>query len=140
MDLTFGIPIYNGEKYIEDLLNCFKKCDDLNYEILIVNDGSTDNSVEICKRYTELNIRIINQKNGGVSKARDAIIENTNSKWLTFVDVDDLIIFDSYVEAYKELLNGDYDFLINCEKEYDLHELIRTTIINIVNHITRLMT
>lgn len=135
IELTFGIPIYNCELYISELLNCFKKSKDLVYEILIVNDGSTDNSVNICKKFNNLNIRIINQKNFGVSSARNTIIKNAKGNWLTFVDSDDLIYFDEYISAFNEFKKTECDYLINLpnykktDKE-DLSLLIETEIIN----------
>ena len=60
--LTFGIPMYNSEKYILDLINCFDfKNYEIDYEILIVDDGSNDSSCEICKKIVNSKIRIISK-------------------------------------------------------------------------------
>lgn len=134
IDITFGIPIYNGEKYILDLLNCFQDRDyRYNYEILIVDDGSTDNSYNICKKNTNANIRIFRKKNEGVSSARNCIIDNANGKWLTFVDCDDIINFENYMEAFALLINEKADWLINIEKYkklYSMKYLIENEYIN----------
>lgn len=130
IDITFGIPMYNSEKYIGHLLDCFKKNSCFKYEILIIDDGSTDNGVEICKKYDELNIRLIIQKNSGVSATRNKIIKYANGEWITFIDSDDLIIFNSYEKALKELIKSKCDFLINSKNHIDLPILIQEEIIN----------
>ncbi len=111
--VTFGIPMYNSEKYIEELLECFDTNSNLSYEILIVNDGSTDNSKEICTSFKNDKIRIIDEINSGVSIARNSIINNAYGKYLTFIDSDDLIIFEKYVEMVNMVEENDYDLLIN---------------------------
>lgn len=121
VNLTFGIPVYNSEKYIEELLDCFKQKAVINYEILIVNDGSTDNSLNIINTYNNKNIRVITKENGGVSSARNCIIENARGNWITFVDADDLIDFDKYVDIFKKIVNSEYDYVIcmNDKKSYE---------------------
>ena len=128
--LTFGIPMYNSEKYILNLLNCFdSNFNDFNYEILIIDDGSEDNSFEICNNIKNPNLRIIKKKNGGVSSARNEIIEKAKGQWITFIDSDDLILFDSYINAFNMLVHKNSDFLIN-SKDYSLIDLIEKEIIN----------
>lgn len=129
--LTFGVPAYNCGDYIGDLLKCFKDKSFINYEILIVNDGSTDNTLDVCKSFSHLNIRIINQMNSGVSAARNKIIQETRTKWLTFVDSDDTIIFSAYEEAFKKIIEDNSDFLIYSPKrKCTLTNLIENEIIN----------
>lgn len=129
VDITFGIPMYNAEPYIGELLRCFDINSNVNYEILIVDDGSTDKSFEICEELRNPKLRVIRKKNQGVSLARNQIIENAKGKWITFIDADDLIVFNSYIEAFNLLVDGDFEFLIN-SKKFDLSELIEREIIN----------
>ena len=86
------IPIYNGEKYIKE---CVDKLEDHreNIEIILVNDGSQDKSSEICKMMAEkyCNVRVIEQKNSGVSRARNTGLQAATGTWVTFVDVDDFL-------------------------------------------------
>ncbi len=115
-DLTFGIPIYNAEKYIEELLNCFCDSDVLNYEIILIDDGSSDSSLEICNKIKlkkNLDIRIFSQKNHGVSFTRNRIIKESKANWITFIDADDLISFFEYEKFFLKAKESDYDLYIN---------------------------
>ena len=95
MFLSIIIPVYNCEAYIEDcLLSCL--CQDLfadEYEILCINDGSTDSSGEILKKYSDKNsrIKVFTQENRGVSAARNLGLDNAQGEYVMFVDGDDLI-------------------------------------------------
>ena len=137
VDLTFGIPMYNAEKYICELISCFKKTDKFIYEIIIVDDGSTDNSLNICKNINNKHLRIISQKNSGVSCARNKIIEKARGKWITFIDADDLIVFNKYEELFVEVKKNKYDYYFGIRnKKYfnsntkKLHYLIEHELIN----------
>ena len=129
INITFGIPMYNSEKYIGSLLDCFQKSKMFNYEILIINDGSTDNSVSKCLEKKNLPIRIINQKNSGVSASRNKIIKKAKGDYIAFIDSDDLIFFAEYECALMKLIKEDSDFLIP-SKNMKLTELIEKEVIN----------
>lgn len=129
INITFGIPMYNSEKYIGSLLDCFQKSKMFNYEILIINDGSTDNSVSKCLEKKNLPIRIINQKNSGVSASRNKIIKEAKGDYIAFIDSDDLIFFAEYECALMKLIKEDSDFLIP-SKNMKLTELIEKEVIN----------
>lgn len=87
------IPAYNVEDYIEDCLKSVIKQSYENTEIIIVNDGSTDRTLDICKKYCKKDKRIviINKKNGGVSEARNVALSKCNGNYIAFVDSDDVI-------------------------------------------------
>lgn len=91
--ISIVIPVYNSEKYIARCIESILKQTFKEYELIIVNDGSTDNSLgiieAICKDYK--NITIVNKKNGGVSKARNAGIEKAKGEYICFIDSDDYI-------------------------------------------------
>lgn len=102
------IPIYNSENTI---INCVKSLMNQTYEdieIILVNDGSTDNSEKKCKKLLKVDNRIkyIFKKNGGVSSARNIGIKNATSRWILFVDSDDTID-DDLVEKLMAKNNGD---------------------------------
>ena len=123
--LSIIVPIYNVEKYlsrcIESILNQTFK----DFELILVNDGSTDNCKEICEKYKRMDSRIIvaNKKNGGLSSARNLGIDISKGDYIGFVDSDDFID----VHMYEILLNTinayDSDIVI-CDyykvNEYDI--------------------
>ncbi|MEP3838939.1 MAG: glycosyltransferase family A protein [Algibacter sp.] len=84
------IPLYNKADYIEDTLNSVLNQNYKNFEIVIVNDGSTDNSVSVVKRFSDSRITIINQNNLGLSGARNTGIKNAKYEYIAFLDADDL--------------------------------------------------
>lgn len=91
--VSIVIPIYNQEKYISDCFDSILKQTYKNYEVIIINDGSTDKSKEICLRYSKKykNFRYYEQKNSGVSVARNLGIKYSYGEWIMFVDPDDLL-------------------------------------------------
>ena len=96
MKLSIIIPVYNVEKYIARCLDSLLD-QDLNrneYEIIIVNDESNDDSFKIAQSYVlkHNNIKIINQKNGGVGNARNSGIDNANGEYIYFIDPDDYLV------------------------------------------------
>lgn len=100
------IPVYNAENYIEECLKSIISQTYSNIEIIIINDGSSDHSESICKKYNDIDnrIKLISIENKGVSDARNLGINNSKGKYLTFIDSDDIIAPD-----YIELLIKDTD-------------------------------
>lgn len=90
------VPVYNMEKYLERCLSSLAAQDYPNYEVILVNDGSVDKSQEICEKYCSEfeNFYLINQKNGGLSEARNAGIKESRGQFITFVDSDDYVTKD----------------------------------------------
>lgn len=97
--LTFSIviPIYNTGKYLRDCLDSIMAQSYVDFEAIMVDDGSEDGSAAICKEYAERDHRFTYcyKENGGVSSARNAGIEIANGEWLLFVDSDDQLLPDS---------------------------------------------
>ena len=86
------IPVYNVEKYIEDCLESVTNQTYKNYEVLIINDGSTDNSRKIIEKYKKnKNIKIIDQKNQGLSSARNNGVTHAKGDYILFLDSDDYL-------------------------------------------------
>lgn len=87
------IPVYNGEKYIDDCMKCIKSQTYEELEIILVNDGSKDRSGEICDAYAkdDYRIKVCHQENGGLSSARNLGIRNATGKYVWFFDVDDAV-------------------------------------------------
>lgn len=90
--------MYNGEKYIDRMMNCIKNLTYTNLEIIIINDGSIDNSLEIIKDYArnDNRIKIISTENKGVSNVRNLGIKSASGDYITFLDIDDYIEYDMY--------------------------------------------
>lgn len=97
------IPIYNVENYLEKCLNSIINQTFKNLEILCVNDGSTDSSLQILEDFAKKDnrIKIINKKNGGLSSARNAGLEVATSEWISFIDSDDWLDLNAFEELEK---------------------------------------
>lgn len=91
--ISIVIPIYNAEKYLEECLNSIKNQTYKNIEVIMVNDGSKDDSETICKRFSEddARFRYFTKANGGVSSARNLGLDNVKGDYITFIDADDWI-------------------------------------------------
>ena len=95
MRVSFIVPVYNSAKYIDTCINSILKqgLGEEDFEIILVNDGSTDASLEICTEYSQIhnNIRVFSQVNSGVSSARNIGLANAQGKYVCFVDSDDYL-------------------------------------------------
>lgn len=113
-DLSIVIPVYNVEKYLTKCLNSILKQELKNFEVILVNDGSTDNSLKVCQEFSNRDARVsvINQKNAGVSAARNAGIKLAIGKYIGFVDPDDWISPKMYTHLLKEAEDNGSDVVI----------------------------
>lgn len=111
MLLSIIIPVFNGESKIGRCLDSLLLLKEQDIEFIIVNDGSIDNTLNICEDYArkEGRIRLINQENAGVSKARNTGIEVATGEFIAFADADDELT-ESYDEIIDALKNTDSDF------------------------------
>lgn len=102
------IPVYNVEKYLSECLNSIIKQNFTDYELILINDGSKDNSLNICNDFQKKDNRIIliNQKNGGPSSARNAGLNHAKGKYIMFVDSDDWIEPNTLQILYKYSSNN----------------------------------
>ena len=101
------IPVYNGEIYIEDIFRCFQSQSYKNFELIFINDGSTDDSLYQIKKYArnvDFDVKIINQNNQGVCVARNRGIEESIGDYICFCDVDDLIHDDFLLLLHKNII------------------------------------
>lgn len=105
------VPVYNVESYLEQCIDSILAQTYKNLEIILVDDGSTDRSGEICDRYAEQDsrIRVVHQANGGVSSARNSGLQICRGNYLGFVDSDDYIDRDMYRILLDNLLREDAD-------------------------------
>lgn len=103
--ITVIIPVYNSEKYLEKTIKSILEQTYNNYELILIDNGSTDNSAEICKKYQEKDKRVkfYIQSKKGVSNARNMGIEKATGEFICFVDSDDYIekdMLNSYMDIY----------------------------------------
>ncbi|MDU4884833.1 glycosyltransferase family 2 protein [uncultured Clostridium sp.] len=114
MDLiSVIIPMYNASKYIE---RCLKSIIEQTYktlEIIVIDDGSTDNSTDIIKEFLKIDkrIKIIQKKNSGVSDSRNFGIDNAQGEWICFVDSDDYIEKDYIETLYNYSIKNEVDII-----------------------------
>ncbi len=105
------VPVYNVEKYLDRCVESIVAQTFNEYELILVDDGSTDGSGVICDRYAELynRIRVIHKENGGLSDARNVGTENAKGEYVTYIDSDDCV-HSKYLELlYKSLINFNAD-------------------------------
>ena len=102
------VPIFNTAEYVEECIQSILSQSYKNIELILVNDGSTDGSGEICKKYENLfNVQYIEKENAGVQVARKRGVEVSTGEWIMFVDSDDLILGNAVEELLKCTENTD---------------------------------
>lgn len=108
------VPVYNAEKNLNRCLGSIVKQDLTGLEVILVDDGSTDNSGEICDYYQNHyeNVTVIHKTNGGVAKARNDGIELANGDYIIFSDSDDEVPQGAYKRMYEEAQKTDADLII----------------------------
>lgn len=120
--ITIIVPVYNAEKTLNRCIESILSQTFLDWELLLIDDGSTDRSGELCDEYAskDQRIKVFHKKNGGVSSARNIGLDHAKGEWITFVDADDYVK-ESYltnlwehsqkqvdlVISYAEIHNGD---------------------------------
>ena len=111
--LSFIVPVYNVEKYLRDCLDSLlmQNVEQDEYEIICVNDGSTDGSLAILREYENANscIRVIHQENAGHAAARNVGLKEAKGNYVWFVDSDDVIDYNALAVLFKELKEKELD-------------------------------
>ena len=127
------IPVYNVENYLKDCLDSVVDQTYKNIEIILIDDGSTDKSGEICKRYEAeyQNVKYIFQKNQGLSAARNAGLDVCTGEYVYCLDSDDFIASDSIETMVREIEKNGVDIvatgflIIDEEKKYGDNKIVR---------------
>ena len=133
--ISIIVPIYNVEKYLTNCIDSILNQTFKDFELILVNDGSTDNSFEICKHYKDIDDRIciIDKKNGGLSSARNAGLDIAKGEYIGFVDSDDYIHPQMYELLYNQIIKNKADISM-CEfkkvSEFNKKELSDKVILN----------
>lgn len=112
--ISFIVPVYNSERYIDKCINSILNQTVGDFEIIIIDDGSKDNSLKKCKKYQSENgnVKVFSQKNQGVSVARNNGLIKSTGKWIIFVDSDDEIAPDYIESALPYINNYKYDLIV----------------------------
>ncbi|MBM6693099.1 glycosyltransferase [Bifidobacterium pullorum subsp. saeculare] len=102
------VPIYNSEKWLKQCINSVLKQKKIEFELLLIDDGSTDKSEEICNYFVRNDSRVhyFKKENGGVSQARNFGIEHSTGDWITFLDSDDYLEENILAEAEEKAVNN----------------------------------
>ena len=117
--LTVVIPVYNVEKYLKRCIDSILIQEWKNYNILLVDDGSTDNSPKICDDYVKSYdfISVIHKENGGLSEARNTGVCSANGEYVYFPDSDDWIEPDTFIELAEAIESQKFD-IISFNREF----------------------
>ena len=121
MDLSIIVPIYNVEEYLAECLKSLYKISSLRYEVILVNDGSKDNSYKIMEEFKNLypnKTIIINKENGGLSSARNAGLRAARGKYISFIDSDDFIDTDEFEKFVIEGIKSRLDIAVGNMRYY----------------------
>ena len=130
--LSIIVPVYNAEKYISRCIDSILSQPFHDWELLLIDDGSNDNSLTICKNYakTDNRIKVFMKENGGVSSARNCGLDNATGFWITFVDADDWLEPNT---INKEIFDEQYD-IIRIPCSFSTSGIVYDQNIHIVGH------
>lgn len=132
MKVSIIIPIYNAEKFISKAIKCVLNQTYKNFELILINDGSTDKSGYICDQFalTEKKIKVIHQNNRGVSAARNNGIMHASGEWVCFLDSDDEVS-PKWLQSYIDEITDSVDIIFQGAKIIGPHN---HSYFNLTNH------
>lgn len=112
--ISIIVPVYNAEKYLKQCVESLMDQTYKNLEILLINDGSKDNSLAICKKYAEVDsrIKVFDKQNSGVSATRNFGLDNATGDYVMFVDSDDYIDLDMCEQMIASATQSDSDVVV----------------------------
>lgn len=118
--LSIIVPVYNGEKYLQETLDSLKNTDYQNLEIIIVDDGSVDKSYRVYQEYesTDKRFKVIRQENSGIANARNRGLLEADGEYVGFCDQDDIVIRDFYKKAIEKMEHDESDVCICGSKKF----------------------
>lgn len=113
-DVSIIVPVYNSEKYIAKCIESILNQDYKEFELLLINDGSTDSSCNIMNLYDDKRIKIYNQENKGTGSARNLGLKYATGNYIAFVDSDDTIE-NNYLSIMLELIKKNNADIVSCQ-------------------------
>ena len=119
--ITVVVPVYNVEAYLRHCLNSIEEQTFQDFEVILINDGSTDGCLPILQEYAERNKRftLINQENKGLGEVRNVGIRHAQGEYIAFVDSDDILRRDYLERMYAEIKKQDAD-IVCCEYKFQM--------------------
>ena len=119
--ISIIITVYNRENYIRRCIDSALNQKNVDIEIVLIDDGSTDSTPDICDEYAynHPNVRVIHEENGGLSVARNLGLDNVNGEYIVFLDDDDTLPEGSLYKMLELLKDNDADFVMGNYAEYD---------------------
>ena len=135
MDLSIIVPIYNAENWLKECIRSIRPNTSIILEIILVDDGSTDNSSKICDELAEEDnrIKVLHKHNGGVSSARNSGLNLASATYVMFLDADDTMIDSGWNAIEESIVSGNCDLYV-----YSYHKINtrkRSRYINLCKHI-----
>ena len=112
--ISIIVPVYNASQYLRECIESILSQSFRDFELILINDGSTDDSLSICKNYEKLDDRItvISEINSGVSKARNRGLDIVRGEWITFADADDYFLNDALSTLYARAMQTGTDLVL----------------------------
>lgn len=112
--ISVVVPVYNAEPFLEDAINSVLNQTFKDFEVVCVNDGSKDNSLEMLNDFAKKDnrIKVINKENGGCGSARNRALDESCGDYIYFFDPDDYILPNTFEELYNNAINNDSDLVI----------------------------
>ena len=122
--ISIIVPIYNVENYLRQCLDSIMNQTYQNFECLLINDGSPDNSADICREYVakDARFRYFEKENGGVASARNLGIKRSEGAYITFIDSDDWVDSDYLEVLHNSLLEEDADISVSTYKRFEMSD------------------
>ena len=121
------VPVYNAEKYLERCVNSLRNQTLKDIEIIVVNDGTKDDSIKLIEEnFNDNRIKIFNKENGGLASARNFGIKKAKGEYLFFVDSDDFIETDCLLDMYNVAKKNKTDLVICDYYKYFENGISRT--------------
>jgi glycosyltransferase EpsJ len=103
------VPVFNSAKYLSNCVDSIRSQTFKDFECILVDDGSTDDTLALCKKYSELDsrIKVLHQNNSGVSSARNLGLRRSTGEYIAFIDSDDTVLPEMYQKMYADIKNYD---------------------------------
>lgn len=122
------VPVYNGEKLLPKCMECLLGQTWQDFEIILIDDGSTDGTAALCDAYAakDARVRVIHQENQGVSQARNAGLDAATGKFVAFVDADDYVKLDYLEHLHRNLVEHEAD-IASCDYQEVIQADVRGT-------------